>query len=139
VPRYKNEQRPVRTSLGDRFLGWVCGCALAVVGLVLVGITSGVLLGRERSGRDALIVVPIALIGLSVPVGMAAARKCTRLRREVFDYERGACLARQRCPACDYALRGTEIPRCPECGETFSDAEWTALLTRRAVRDGQPR
>src|SRR5262245_6542307 len=41
-----------------------------------------------------------------------------------------------RCPVCRYDLTGLTQPRCPECGQTFSAAEWAdphALVIQPAL------
>jgi hypothetical protein len=37
------------------------------------------------------------------------------------------------CPRCRYNLRGLSVPRCPECGLTFSAEEWEAGVLRENV------
>jgi hypothetical protein len=34
------------------------------------------------------------------------------------------------CPRCRYDLRGQTVPRCPECGLTFDDEQWSTGLLR---------
>ncbi len=39
--------------------------------------------------------------------------------------------ATDRCPQCDYDLRGLPEPRCPECGKFFSASDVAAYAERR--------
>jgi hypothetical protein len=62
------------------------------------------------------------LAGFGIAERVMQARVAGRRRRH--DAHRTAALRQRRCPVCDYDLRGTVEPRCPECGETFTVQEW---------------
>lgn len=55
-------------------------------------------------------------------------------RRRRYDAGRAAALLQCHCPVCDYDLRGTVEPRCPECGETFAGKEWKRAESSVAPR-----
>jgi hypothetical protein len=42
--------------------------------------------------------------------------------------------AGRHCPRCRYDLRGTEEPRCPECGLGFDDKQWASGVLRESLR-----
>ncbi len=58
-----------------------------------------------------------------------AGRGPARILRGVEPAEQPA----RRCPRCDYDLRGARAPRCPECGLTFTAADWDTGLLREHV------
>ncbi len=64
-------------------------------------------------------------------VGIARGRVKRRWRR--YTDERNRALSARRCPHCEYDLRGTVEPRCPECGEQFTAQEWALTSAEHRV------
>ncbi len=96
-----------------------------VLGTVL-GFLSAIVLGAAatlvfRSPAAMLFLVPFGVIA-----GVGVVRARIRARWRQYHDQRSASLKESHCPACDYDLRGTVEPRCPECGEPFTPDEWSA-------------
>jgi RNA polymerase subunit RPABC4/transcription elongation factor Spt4 len=77
--------------------------------------------------------VEIASVLAGVGAGGGVMRARVAERKRWFVERRTAALQQRRCPECDYDLRGTPEPRCPECGEAFTVQEWR--LTTAAIND----
>ena len=63
------------------------------------------------------------LIGLLSGVFSVRLMVATRVRQ--WKYERQIALGSGVCPICGYRLRGLPEPRCPKCGERFTEAEFS--------------
>jgi hypothetical protein len=107
-------------------LGFV---AALLVGLAAVILTMLLLPSSSRIIPWIQEGIPIAciMVGLGTGGRLIRARGAERKRR--FVDRRTAALQQRRCPECDYDVRGTVEPRCPECGEAFTAQEWTLAAT----------
>ena len=101
------------------------------VGLVACIVLPGylILLSLQSNGGRLLFDwSSLSLLVITAPAGAAigiwTARQRVKNRWGVYQQLRAISLAKTRCPTCDYDLRGTEAPRCSECGEAFSGEEW---------------
>lgn len=97
-------------------------CGLCGVGLLGIFLLTG---GRFRLLEEWW---PAILVVCGTPAGVLTVRASLRgrvaWRRADYERRRAAVLRQRRCPTCDYDLRGTTEPRCPECGERFTVEEW---------------
>ena len=87
---------------------------LSILPLLLLGVPLAIFL--TRSGWNDLIAAPTMLI-VWLPFFLLLDR-ATVLERGGF-----------RCQQCGYDLRGQALPRCPECGRQFDEAEQRFLAT----------
>jgi hypothetical protein len=125
VSSLKRTRPPTGYTAGDLILGTVVGFVAALlVGLVAMILVMLLLPSSSRIIPWIQEGIPIVCImaGLAAGGRVVDARSAERKRR--FVDRRTGALQRRRCPECDYDLRGTIEPRCPECGEAFTAQEW---------------
>ena len=109
----------------DLVLGVVGGFVLGLVFMAVGLLPLTFLLPRTAElphWLSSIVEAACMVAGFTVGQRIMLARVAERRRR--YDAHRAAALRQRRCPVCDYDLRGTVEPRCPECGEHFTAKEW---------------
>ena len=122
-----------RRTLLDVALGTFVGSvAYILAGVILMLI--GVWLAPNEAHHDAIVSIVTLL---AVPIGLLTGVYCVRAivaaRVRRLAYERALAFAAGVCPVCGYSLRGLPEPRCPECGERFSEAEYSSVPQQTAA------
>jgi len=127
--------RPSKNYTGaDLAIGTVLGFVAVLSGVAVVTV---VVVALERSGYKNAQWLPVVtglgacLVGLVV--GRRVARGLRNARWRWYADGRKLAIRALRCPHCDYDLRGTVEPRCPECGEQFTAQEWALTSAEHRV------
>lgn len=116
-----------RRTLFDVALGAIAGFVAWILSIAVFGIVSVALMDRPTfDGLLADVIVLVTMgIGLVAGIGFVKRRIAVRVRRAA--YRRRVAVTRGECPRCAYSLRGLPEPRCPECGERFTESEFADL------------
>lgn len=124
-----------RRTLIDVALGTIVGFGAWFLSIVVLAIVAGALLNRGARDLPTSVTMLVTMgVGFVAGIGFVKRRIAARVRRAA--YHRRVAVARGECPRCEYSLRGLPEPRCPECGEQFTELEFADLKENHPATSG---
>ena len=116
-----------RRTLFDVALGAIAGFLAWILSIVVFVIVSVALVDRPTFDGTLADVMWLASMAIAVLAGIGFVKRRIATRVRLVACRRRVAVTRGECPRCAYSLRGLPEPRCPECGERFTESEFADL------------